>query len=123
MLFHPIINQLANLDMTFLVKPAENQCIDGQTACFCPFCQKEAANDNAGSKAKQTPHLIIYKDERGGLDNGVGVDDDRQAEHGAVRWMCTKTGKHGYEAWNFMLPCAPCLCTEPVCSVFATILW
>ena len=61
MLFHPIINQLANLDMTFLVKPAENQCIEGQTACFCPFCQKEAANDDAGSKAKQTPHLIIYK--------------------------------------------------------------
>ena len=98
MLFHPIINQLANLDMTFLVKPAENQCIEGQTACFCPFCQKEAANDDAGSKAKQTPHLIIYKDERGGLYNGVGVDDDRQAEHGAVRWMCTKTGKHGYGA-------------------------
>ena len=98
MLFHPIINQLANLDMTFLVKPAENQCIEGQTACFCPFCQKEAANDDAGSKAKQTPHLIIYKDERGGLYSGVGVDDDRQAEHGAVRWMCTKTGKHGYGA-------------------------
>ena len=41
MLFHPILNQIANLDMAFLVKPADEQRIEGQTAFFCPLCQKE----------------------------------------------------------------------------------
>ena len=30
--------------------------------------------------------------------NGVGVEDNSKAEHGALRWMCTKTGKYGYGA-------------------------
>ena len=45
MLFHPILNQIANLDMAFLVKSADEQRIEGQTACFCPLCQKEEADD------------------------------------------------------------------------------
>lgn len=98
MLFHPILNQLANIDMAFLVKPADEQRIEGQTAFFCPFCQKEEADDDGQGKAKQTPHLIIYNNERGGMYNGVGVDDNTKAEHGALRWMCTKTGKYGYGA-------------------------
>lgn len=99
MIYHPIINQLANLDMAFLVKPANEQHIANQTACFCPFCQKKAddgVDDNADTPAQQTPHFIIYNNERGGLYDGVGVDDNNQAEHGALRWMCTKTGKSGY---------------------------
>ena len=44
MQFHPIINRLANIDMTSsLVKPADEQHFDGQTACFCPFCQQKGA--------------------------------------------------------------------------------
>ena len=97
MLFHPIINRLANIDLTSLVKPANEQRFDGQTACFCPFCQKNAQGDDMG-KSGQTPHFIIYNNERGGLYNGVGVDDNRMAQHGAQRWMCTKTGKTGYGA-------------------------
>lgn len=98
MLFHPILNQIANLDMAFLVKPADEQRIEGQTACFCPLCQKEEADDGEQGKAKQTPHLIIYNNERGGMYNGVGVEDNSKAEHGALCWMCTKTGKYGYGA-------------------------
>ncbi len=103
MQFHPIINRLANLPLTYLVKPAEEQHFEGQTACFCPFCQKKGTEDadaptDDKAKAGQTPHFIIYNDERGGLYNGVGVDGDTQAKHGAVRWMCTKTGKQGYGA-------------------------
>lgn len=97
MLFHPIINRLANIDLTSLVKPADEQRFDGQTACFCPFCQKNVQGDDMG-KSEQTPHFIIYNNERGGLYNGVGVDDNRMAQHGAQRWMCTKTGKTGYGA-------------------------
>ena len=97
MIFHPIINRLANIDLTSLVKPADEQRFDGQTACFCPFCQKNAQGDDMG-KSGQTPHFIIYNNERGGLYNGVGVDDNRMAQHGAQRWMCTKTGKTGYGA-------------------------
>ena len=82
MLFHPILNQIANLDMAFLVKPADEQRIEGQTACFCPLCQKEEADDGEQGKAKQTPHLIIYNNERGGMYNGVGVDNNTKAEHG-----------------------------------------
>ena len=100
MIYHPIINQLANLDMAFLVKPADEQHIANQTACFCPFCQKKADDgmDDSDTPAQQTPHFIIYNNERGGMYDGVGVDDDNQAGHGALRWMCTKTGKSGYGA-------------------------
>lgn len=104
MQFHPIINRLANIDLTFLVKPADEQHFQGQTACFCPFCQRKGAEDDDAlqsdgrANAGRTPHFIIYNDERGGLYNGVGVDDNTQAKHGAVRWKCTKTGKQGYGA-------------------------
>lgn len=100
MIYHPIINQLANLDMAFLVKPADEQHIANQTACFCPFCQKKVDDgvDDSDTPAQQTPHFIIYNNERGGLYDGVGVDDDNQVGHGALRWMCTKTGKSGYGA-------------------------
>ena len=91
MFFHPIINRLANIDLTYLVKPADEQHFEGQTACFCPLCK--AAQD----AAPQTPHFIIYNNERGGLYSGVGADN-RQAEQGAVKWKCTKTGKTGYGA-------------------------
>ena len=100
MIYHPIINQLANLDMAFLVKPADEQHIANQTACFCPFCQKKVDDgmDDSDTPAQQTPHFIIYNNERGGMYDGVGVDNDNQAGHGALRWMCTNTGKSGYGA-------------------------
>lgn len=93
MFFHPIINRLANIDLHLLVKPANEQRIEGQTACFCPICKK---GQDADADVKQTPHFIIYENERGGLYSGVGVDDNRMAEHGAVKWKCTRTGKTGY---------------------------
>lgn len=102
MLFHPIINRLANIDLLTLVKPADEQRIAGQTACFCPFCSRGTADADgaAGGKGggEQTPHFIIYNEERGGLYDGVGVDDDRQASAGAVHWRCTRTGRQGYGA-------------------------
>lgn len=97
MLFHPIINRLANIDLLTLVKPADDQHFEGQVACFCPFCQKQSA-DGVSDGCKQTPHFIVYKNERGGLYNGVGVDDNRLAKQGAVHWKCTKTGRQGYGA-------------------------
>ena len=95
MFFHPIINRLANIDLHLLVKPANEQRIEGQTACFCPICKK---GQDADADVKQTPHFIIYENERGGLYSGVGVDDNRMTEHGAVKWKCTRTGKTGYGA-------------------------
>ena len=95
MFFHPIINRLANIDLHLLVKPASEQRIEGQTACFCPICKR---GQDADVDVKQTPHFIIYENERGGLYSGVGVDDNRMAEHGAVKWKCTRTGKTGYGA-------------------------
>lgn len=89
MLFHPLINELANIDLTLLrgVKKAQEQHIDGQIACFCPFCKDSSS----------TPHFIIYSNERGGLYDGVGVEGN-QAKAGAVRWMCTRTKRSGYGA-------------------------
>ena len=95
MLFHPIINRLANIDLHLLVKAANEQRIEGQTVCFCPLCKR---GQDVSADAKQTPHFIIYDNERGGLYDGVGVDDNRLAEHGAVKWKCTRTGKTGYGA-------------------------
>lgn len=95
MFFHPIINRLANIDLHLLLKPASEQRIEGQTACFCPICKR---GQDADADVKQTPHFIIYDNERGGLYSGVGVDDNRMAEHGAVKWKCTRTGKTGYGA-------------------------
>ena len=99
MIFHPIINRIANIDLAFFVKQADEQHVEDQTACFCPFCQKASSEDSDDKPgARQTPHFIIYKNERGGLYDGVGVDDNRLAQRGAVKWMCTKTGRHGYGA-------------------------
>ncbi len=95
MFFHPIINRLANIDLHLLVKAANEQRIEGQTACFCPLCKR---GQDASNDAKQTPHFIIYDNERGALYDGVGVDDNRLAEHGTVKWKCTRTGKTGYGA-------------------------
>ena len=95
MFYHPILNRLANIDLHLLVKPANEQRIEGQTACFCPICKRE---QNVDVDAKQTPHFIIYKNERGGMYDGNGVDGNRLAEHGAVKWKCTRTGKTGYGA-------------------------
>lgn len=96
MIYHPILNQLANIDLALLVRPSDEQRVEGQTACFCPFCEKDEAA--ADGKLARTPHFIIYNNERGGLYDGVGVDGDSLAQHGAVKWMCTKTGKKGYGA-------------------------
>ena len=101
MLFHPIINRLANIDLTFLVRPADEQKIEGQTACFCPFCNRKVGNDttaNGQATEGRTPHFIIYNNERGGLYDGTGVEGPSAAKAGAVRWLCTKTGKTGYGA-------------------------
>ncbi len=96
MIYHPILNQLANIDLALLVRPSDEQRVEGQTACFCPFCAKDEAESDG--KSARTPHFIIYNNERGGLYDGVGVEGDSRAQHGAVKWMCTKTGKKGYGA-------------------------
>lgn len=96
MIYHPILNQLANIDLALLVRPSDEQRVEGQTACFCPFCEKDEAA--ADGRSARTPHFIIYNNERGGLYDGVGVEGDSRAQHGAVKWMCTKTGKKGYGA-------------------------
>lgn len=96
MIYHPILNQLANIDLALLVRPSDEQRVEGQTACFCPFCEKDEAA--ADGRSARTPHFIIYNNERGGLYDGVGVEGDSLAQHGAVKWMCTKTGKKGYGA-------------------------
>ena len=96
MIYHPILNQLANIDLALLVRPSDEQRVEGQTACFCPFCAKDEAESDG--KSARTPHFIIYNNERGGLYDGVGVEGDSLAQHGAVKWMCTKTGKKGYGA-------------------------
>ena len=104
MLFHPLINRLANIPLTYLVKPADEQRFSEQTACFCPFCRQKRTGNGVGEIEKQneggseTPHFIIYNNERGGLYNGVGIDNNKQADFGAVKWMCTKTGRKGYGA-------------------------
>ena len=41
MFYHPILNRLANIDLHLLVKPANGQRFEGQTACFCPVCKRE----------------------------------------------------------------------------------
>lgn len=102
MIYHPIINRIANIDLLTLVKPADEQRIEGQTACFCPFCspgaQGAGRSDDGKRRGGQTPHFIIYQDERGGLYDGVGVEGNRRAGAGAVHWKCTRTGRQGYGA-------------------------
>ena len=65
MIYHPILNQLANIDLALLVRPSDEQRVEGQTACFCPFCAKDEAESDG--KSARTPHFIIYNNERGGL--------------------------------------------------------
>ena len=76
MIYSPIIDQLAALPLTMLVRPADVQHDASQTACYCPFC-----------KGNGTPHFIIYNEVRGGL-YGKPVQ----------RWMCTRTRLSGYGA-------------------------
>jgi len=83
MIYSPLIDQFAEVDLLRLVRPADEQTVSGQTACWCPFCGK-------GS----TPHFVIYNEELGGL-YGKPVK----------RWMCTKTHRQGYgalELWAAM---------------------
>lgn len=100
MLFHPIINELANIDLLQIrgVRRADQQNIEGQTACFCPFCKDSSPFKGEGGRGSgASPHFIIYNNERGGLYDGTGVDGT-QAKGGAVRWMCTRTKRSGYGA-------------------------
>ena len=104
MIFHPILNELANIDLLAIrgVVKAEDQRIDGQTACFCPFCRQKRVGNAVGEIEKRnengsdTPHFIIYNNERGGLYGEV--QGNRASRAGAVRWMCTKTMRKGYGA-------------------------
>lgn len=101
MIYHPIINRLANLDLCLIAKPSDKQKVEGEIACFCPICGRAANMPNDSGNAAQgeaTPHFIIYPNDRGGLYDGTGVDNDRKAEKGAVKWMCTKSSKQGYGA-------------------------
>lgn len=77
MRYSPILDRLAALPLEMLVKPAEQQHDEHQTACFCPFCKGKSI----------TPHFIIYKEVRGGL-YGTPVQ----------RWACTQTKRSGYGA-------------------------
>ena len=56
MIYDPLIDALAALPLTLLVKAADNQHAPNQTACFCPIC-----------KGQSTPHFIIYENEDGGV--------------------------------------------------------
>ncbi len=96
MIYHPIINQLANLDMAFLVKPADEQHIANQTACFCPFCQKKADDgmDDSDTPAQQTPHFIIYNND---------VEVKQEGNFGLSNVAATVVELLGYqpdEVWN-----------------------
>lgn len=77
MIYDPFIDELAALPLNLIVRPADQQTEEGQTACWCPFCK--APSDS--------PHFIIYGQKRGGL-YGRPV----------ARWMCTKTHRSGYGA-------------------------
>ena len=80
MIFEPLISEIAALPLTMLVRPADVQNDDTQTACWCPFSKEEGDGAN-------TPHFIIYKNERGGLYKDP-----------VSRWMCTRTKRQGYGA-------------------------
>lgn len=80
MIYDPLIDALAALPLTLLVKAADDQHDDTQTACFCPIC-----------KGQTTPHFIIYNNEVGGV-YGKPVK----------KWACTKTYRSGYGAIELM---------------------
>lgn len=80
MIYDPLIDALAALPLTLLVKAADNQHDPNQTACFCPIC-----------KGQSTPHFIIYENEDGGV-YGKPMQ----------RWACTKTKRSGYGAIELM---------------------
>lgn len=80
MIYDPLIEELAALPLTLLVKAADNQHDDDHTACFCPIC-----------KGQSTPHFIIYKNESGGVYRKP-----------MQRWSCTKTKRSGYGAIELM---------------------
>lgn len=83
MIYSPLIDELAALPLTMLVRPADEQQVEGQTACWCPFCKAKRGEEQTPG----TPHFIIYKQKRGGL-YGKPVEF----------WMCTKTMRSGYGA-------------------------
>ena len=78
MIYDPLISELASLQLTMCrgVKPAAQQNEPDKTACFCPLCADST-----------TPHLLIFKNERGGM-----------YDRGVEKWMCTRTGRVGYGA-------------------------
>lgn len=77
MRYSPILDSLAALPLTLLVKPSDAQHDADRIACFCPFCKGKST----------TPHFIIYKNIKGGL-YGTPV----------MKWMCTETKRTGYGA-------------------------
>lgn len=102
MITHPIIDAIAALDMTLLrgVRKADQQKVQGQTACFCPFCRRErvgvdGAVELQNHDGSETPHFIIYDTDFGGL---YGNDNGKGRPRGVRRWRCTRTGRTGYGA-------------------------
>lgn len=96
MFYHAIIDTLAALPLTYLVKPAAEQKVEGQTACFCPFCRQARVAGNGGvtkvnKGGSETPHFIIHHQQRGGV---YGSNEG----HGVEQWQCTRTGRTGYGA-------------------------
>ena len=85
MIYDPFLDELAALPLTLLVKPASEQAVDGQTACWCPFCKNAPHKESAGGST--TPHFIIFNRRRGGL-YGQPVEF----------WMCTRTKRCGWGA-------------------------
>ena len=77
MRYSPIIDTLAALPLTLLVKPSDTQHDADRIACFCPFCKGKST----------TPHFIIFKNIKGGL-YGTPV----------MKWMCTEPKRTGYGA-------------------------
>ncbi len=93
MIYSPIIDFCAKLPLKTLVRPAESQTVEGQTACWCPFCRQERVSikgktEKVNIGGSETPHFIIYDNEFGGLYSGKG----------AQRWVCTRTRTSGYGA-------------------------
>lgn len=85
MIYDPFLDDLAALPLTLLVHPASEQQVDGQLACWCPFCKDSPHTDP--KPGSNTPHFIIYQRRRGGL-YGKPVEF----------WMCTRTKRCGWGA-------------------------
>lgn len=81
MRYSPLLDRLAALPLSLLVRAADTQHDADRVACFCPFCKGKSA----------TPHFIIFKEKKGGL-YGTPVE----------RWYCTETRRGGYGAVELM---------------------